>query len=183
MAGAGLVGTEHAPVLHARPHPRRLHPGPGTARRHAPGDDPRDRRATWPASWRPCPRSRPSTPRWASPRRPWPASRNTAPPTPPASGSCCARRRQGRQDMEQVKERLQSALDDLEGAIFVFREEGVGPARDPGQRRGRLHPGHRGREIRGGPGRGRRAAAPPARRSTAWRTWRWTGCWATPPSR
>ncbi len=34
--------------------------------------------------------------------------------------------RQGRQDMERVKERLGSRLADKEGAIFVFSEEGVG---------------------------------------------------------
>jgi len=34
--------------------------------------------------------------------------------------------RDGRQDMQKVKERLQSRLADKEGAIFVFSEEGVG---------------------------------------------------------
>jgi HAE1 family hydrophobic/amphiphilic exporter-1 len=34
--------------------------------------------------------------------------------------------RQGRRDMERVKERLRSRLDAQEGAIFVFSEEGVG---------------------------------------------------------
>ncbi|MCK9997238.1 MAG: efflux RND transporter permease subunit [Candidatus Krumholzibacteria bacterium] len=34
--------------------------------------------------------------------------------------------RHGREDMEKVKERLQSRLADKEGAIFVFSEEGVG---------------------------------------------------------
>jgi HAE1 family hydrophobic/amphiphilic exporter-1 len=34
--------------------------------------------------------------------------------------------RQGRQDMERVKERLQSRLASQEGALFVFSEEGVG---------------------------------------------------------
>jgi len=34
--------------------------------------------------------------------------------------------RQGRHDMERVKERLDARLSALEGALFVFREEGVG---------------------------------------------------------
>jgi len=34
--------------------------------------------------------------------------------------------RQGRQDMEHVKSLLQAKLDDMEGAVFLFREEGVG---------------------------------------------------------
>lgn len=34
--------------------------------------------------------------------------------------------RQGRRDMERVKERLDTRLASLEGAIYVFREEGVG---------------------------------------------------------
>jgi len=34
--------------------------------------------------------------------------------------------RHGREDMQKVKERLQSRLTDKEGAIFVFSEEGVG---------------------------------------------------------